>query len=154
MCTPLAQGAAKLRCGSRRRACSRCCWRRRCGCRSSGRSRVGWLAGSGGSRRSAGTRAAVGLVKAATLKRHTNGRKHLFHWLHHAINRVGQFGKWVVGKGLLHFDRFARINELIDIRWHQTDNSRMQGCLYTPPSFLPLAWAPDSCQPPKRCRKS
>jgi hypothetical protein len=55
---------------------------------------------------------------------------------------------------LLHFDRFARINELIDIRWHQTDNSRMQGCLYTPPSFLPLAWAPDSYLPPKRCRKS
>jgi hypothetical protein len=45
---------------------------------------------------------------------------------------VSQLGQWVVGESLIDLNRLARINEFVDIRWHQVNNSRMQGWQCTP----------------------
>jgi hypothetical protein len=63
---------------------------------------------------------AVGLVEPAALERDAHRGEHLAHRHHGASGRMRGLGERRVVEGLLHLDRLAGVDELVDVRGHRT----------------------------------
>ena len=64
--------------------------------------------------------AIVGLEEAGSLERDADRREDLLDGEDLARVGMGDLGEGRVGERLLDFDRFAGLDELVDVRWHRS----------------------------------